>query len=615
MPGLVGFCCNENSDGHLLRMMTNSLRHEERYQIDTYQDPHAGIARIHLGIFNPRSQPIFNEDGTLLIFFDGKIYGYEQDLEDLERRGHTFKLKNDPEFCLHSYEEHGKDFVKKLNGNFTLLIYHLCERKIVLANDRFGFRVHYYAINDGRLLFSPEPKAILEDSSFKRELNEMAVAEYFAFGECWNYKTFFKGIEVLPPASILTYENGKILLQKYWDLEYVPDYRKSEEEFVEDLVRTFRHAVEIRMRDNLRHGVTLSGGLDSRAIIGGMDSDSRKNATAITFGSEDCDEARIAHMVVVRMGLKEHLILEPTPQNIIENAERDIRLTDGRLFMGLSFVNPMFQIFREKVDVIFDGFAMDLTLGGSYLTKEKVRCRSKERLFDILSKKRLFTDLELEGLFTEEFHEKVKEVPMQVYRQEFEKTKSGHPGNFSDELAMNTHVAWMHIGDVAVRDELEVSHPSSDNDFIDVLVRIPPEWRLNHRIYRKFLIKLAPELAGIPYNRTNFRADAPLVIWWLGTTYLKGREFVKKRIHKYTKKRLFLPNKRSYVNYDEWFRTDERWRVYFTDMLLRKDTQTSVFINQTYVEKLMDEQEAIRKSNSMKLLQIASFKLFMRLYF
>jgi asparagine synthase (glutamine-hydrolysing) len=121
MPGLVGFFCRDKPDERLLGRMIESLKHENWYRVDEYQDTSCGIARIHLGIFNPQSQPIFNEDNSLLIFFDGKIYGYEKELDMLKEKGHTFRLDNDPEFCLHSYEERGKDFVRDLNGNFVLV--------------------------------------------------------------------------------------------------------------------------------------------------------------------------------------------------------------------------------------------------------------------------------------------------------------------------------------------------------------------------------------------------------------------------------------------------------------------------------------------------------------
>jgi asparagine synthase (glutamine-hydrolysing) len=199
--------------------MIDSVKHEESYSTDKYFSQHFACARIHLGIFNPQIQPVFNQDKSLCIFLDGKIYDHKDKLNELKNRGYKFIFENDPEFCLHSYEEYGKDFIKTLNGCFVLLIYDFKSKKVIIANDRFGLRVHYYAINNGKLLFAPEAKAILQDETFKKELNDEAVAEFFAFGEFWGEKTFFTGINIMAPASIITYDGRDLSIEKYWEVE------------------------------------------------------------------------------------------------------------------------------------------------------------------------------------------------------------------------------------------------------------------------------------------------------------------------------------------------------------------------------------------------------------
>ncbi len=615
MPGLIGIVSENVIDDQLLNRVVNSLKHEEFHRVDKYFSQHFACARIHLGIFNPEIQPVFNEDKSLCIMMDGKIYDYKEKLNELKKRGHRFNYENDPEFCLHSYEEYGKDFIKTLNGDFVFLIYDLKSRKVIIANDRFGFRVHYYAINNGKLLFVPEAKAIFQDETFKKELNDEAVAEYFAFREFWGDKTLFKGIQVLTPASILTYDCQDLSIEKYWELKYEPDYNKSENEFVDELVKTFKKAVKIRMDDNFRYGIKLSGGLDSRSILAGMPHETRKDVIACTFGPKDCDEVKIAEKVAKTVGIKDHSILEITPELLINNAEQETWFTDGRNTMSVSFTYPLLKVFREKVDVVFDGFAMDLTLGGSYLNRGTVYCKTESLLYDILSKKRLFQDRELCKIFTTTYYNMVKEVTERSFSYEYNKIRSEHPANKSDEFAMNTHVAWINIGDVTVRELLEVSHPSSDNDFFDLILTIPPEWRLNHRIYRKFLMKLSPELAKIPYNHTMVRADAPLLFWKIGKKYSLGKEFIKEKLYGISKGRIFLPNKRSYVNFDEWFRTNENWLEFFRELLLKEDGKAEKYFNKDYIEKLLQQQVACKKNNSLKLLYITSFKIFLNLFF
>ena len=615
MPGIVGIVSEDAVDEQLLDRMVDPLKHEEFYRLDnSFISSHFGIARVHLGVFNPEPQPIFNEDKSLCIFMDGKIYDYGEQLNELKNKGHKFNSENDPEFCLHSYEEYGTDFIKRLNGSFVLLICDIKSGEVIIANDRYGLRVHYYAINNGKLLFAPEAKAILQDETFKKELNDEAVAEFFAFGEFWGDKTFFKGIKVLTPASILTYDGGDLAIEKYWEFKYEPDYNKSEDEFVDELVKTFKRAVEIRTKDDLRYGVSLSGGLDSRCVVAAIDENKRKDVLTFSFGPLDCDEVKIAKKVsdVAETKFK---AIEITPGMIISNAEQEVWLTEGRGYIGVSYIYPIHKTIRDYVDVVFDGFALDLTLGGSYLSRAKVDCKSEDLLFDILSEKRLFQEEELHKLFTSEYYNKIKEVPAKSFRDEFNKIKADRQGNKSDQVSLSTHVAWIPIGYVLLRDAIEITYPTADNNFIDIILKIPPELRLNHYIYRKFLKKLSPELAKIPYDKTMVRADAPLLCWSIGSTYMSGKEFLKKKVYNFSKGKIFLANKRSYVNFDEWLRVNEDWKSYIKTLLLTESSISKKYLSQDSIKHLIRQHETGKHNNSTKILYLATFELFLRQFF
>nr|QNO43486.1 hypothetical protein IOCKIBAP_00001 [Methanosarcinales archaeon ANME-2c ERB4] len=441
-------------------------------------------------------------------------------------------------------------------------------------------------------------------------MNNEAVAEFFAFGEFWGDKTFFKRIKVLTPASILTYDGEDLSIEKYWEFKYEPDYNKSEDEFVDELVKTFKKAVELRMEDKLRYGVSLSGGLDSRGVVAAINENKRKDVLTFSFGPLDCDEVKIAKNVsdVAETRFK---AIEITPEMIMSNAEQEVWLTEGRDYIGVSYIYPIHKIIRDYADVVFDGFALDLTLGGSYLNRAKVNCKNEKLLFNILSKKRLFQEKELYKLFTSNYYNKIKEVPVKSFRNEFNKIKADHPGNKSDQFSLSTHVAWIPIGYVLLRDEIEIISPTADNNFIDIILKIPPELRLNHYIYRKFLKKLSPELAKIPYDKTMVGADAPLLFWSLGSTYMFGKELLKKKLYNFSKGRITLSNKRSYVNFDEWFRTNENWQIFFKDLLLNENDKSKKYFNQDYIEQLFQEQTKGERNNSIKLLYLASFKIFL----
>lgn len=170
------------------------------------------------------------------------------------------------------------------------------------------------------------------------------------------------------------------------------------------------------------------------------------------------------------------------------------------------------------------------------------------------------------------------------------------------------------MGSVILRNKLEEAIPTYDNNFIDLVLKTPPEWRFRHHIYRKFLKKLAPELARIPYNHTMLPADAPLVLWKLGSIYQYRKEKIKKEITKISGGRILLYNKRGYVNFDEWFRLNENWNRFIKDTVLSKSALLNEFLNQEYVEALIKQHESGKIDNSGKLAYLVTFELFLRMF-
>ena len=155
MPGIVGMADLTNKiDEKLLDRMGRSVKHEAWYLVDKLVEDHFAISRVHLGILNPESQPIYNEDSSLRIFFDGELFDYEKELDDLKSRGHIFEIGNDAEFCLHLYEECGAGFVENLNGSFIAIILDTNTQKLLIANDRYGLRPLYYTTIHEKFLFA-----------------------------------------------------------------------------------------------------------------------------------------------------------------------------------------------------------------------------------------------------------------------------------------------------------------------------------------------------------------------------------------------------------------------------------------------------------------------------
>ena len=417
MPGLIGIVSNNTSDAQLMERMIDSVRHKQWQQVDNHVRLPFNIARVHLGIFNPEPQPIFNEDKTLGIFMYGKIYGYEEKRQRLIDK-HKFVFgNNDAEFCLHAYEEWGAEFVNRLNGSFIIVICDFRKEEVVIINDRYGLRPLYIALNNNRLLFSSEAKGILQDGAFKRELNEEAVADFFAFGKMFGNKTFFKGIEVLPPASIFTYDGNSISMEKYWDFSYEQDYNLSEDEVVDQLVESFKKAVEIRMQDKkLRYGIALSGGLDSRCVLGAIQKGRRKEMVSFMFGVPYSYESKITQAVSSIAGTK-HTLVPIDPNDVLTPyPEKVVYFTEGMFPVHISHQVYAFEKVKSLMDVCFHGALLGEFLGGGWLSKKVLNAKNNAELAGLLNKRRIFSHEMMRKLFVDDYYTKIKDLPLHSVR-------------------------------------------------------------------------------------------------------------------------------------------------------------------------------------------------------
>ncbi|NJD51875.1 MAG: asparagine synthetase B [Candidatus Methanoperedens sp.] len=293
MVGLAGVVSTDNKEidiEKLSSLMCQVIKHEERHKTELYISNGIGMGRVHLGILNPEPQPMFSKDRSIWIMMDGEIYDTQDIKTELISKGHIFSIDNDPELILHLYEELGNDFVDKLNGSFSLAIWNEKSQKLLIANDRYGSRPIYYTNSNGYLLFGSEIKVILQDETFKKRVDDRSVTEFFSFGHILGNKTFFYGIELLPPASIMTFDRRNVSIDKYWDLEFNTKYENhTEDYYIEKLYNLVLQSVERRMKGKKRIGVMLSGGLDSRTIVASIQ---RKHYPFDTFthGEPDCND-------------------------------------------------------------------------------------------------------------------------------------------------------------------------------------------------------------------------------------------------------------------------------------------------------------------------------------
>lgn len=330
MCGIAGIISPEND--HWLKAQTQAMirvmDHRGPDGQGIYCDGPACIGHRRLSIIDLEGgkQPMSNEDNTVWITFNGEIYNFIDLKKDLENKGHVFRNKSDTEAIVHAYEEYGEECVKKLRGMFAFGLWDSNKRQFFLARDRLGKKPLYYFYDGRRLIFASEIKSILQVDGVDKTLDISALTDYFTYMYIPFPKTIFKNIYKLPPAHTLRTKqigpNGKLELsiKEYWDLNYLPDYSRSEESWLEALEEKILEAVKIRLISDVPLGAFLSGGIDSSAVVAMMSQVDNQPVKTFSIGFEDIQfsELEYARQVAQKYNTDHHeMIVKPDAIEIL----------------------------------------------------------------------------------------------------------------------------------------------------------------------------------------------------------------------------------------------------------------------------------------------------------
>lgn len=225
-----------------------------------------GFRRLSIIDLADGTQPIYNEDGTKVIVFNGEIYNYQGIREDLISKGHIFKTKTDTEVILHGYEEYGPEVLNKFRGMFGIAIWDLASKELFIARDFFGIKPMYYTQVGNDLIFGSEIKCILTHPNVKKELNESALQNYLSFQYGVPNDTFFKDIYCLQPGHYLKFKDGKLEITRYWKPDFKIDESWEEDKLVEKIDEVFKDSVEAHKISDVEVGCFLSSGVDSSYV-------------------------------------------------------------------------------------------------------------------------------------------------------------------------------------------------------------------------------------------------------------------------------------------------------------------------------------------------------------
>lgn len=269
MCGFVGFTNKINDASIVLGKMMDRIKHRGPDSDGKYVDEQIAMGFRRLSIIDlsdQGSQPIFNEDKSLVLTFNGEIYNYKDLREELVAYGHKFYTQTDSEVLIHGYEQWGEDMLDKLRGMFAFVIFNKNTNEVFGARDFFGIKPLYYAKMGETLMWGSEIKSFLDHPHFKKELNTDVLETYLTFQYSPTTETFFKNVYKLPAAHCFTYKNGEMNVRRYWEVKFHADNGPSLEDWVNRISDTFKNSVEVHKFADVEVGSFLSSGVDSSYV-------------------------------------------------------------------------------------------------------------------------------------------------------------------------------------------------------------------------------------------------------------------------------------------------------------------------------------------------------------
>ena len=371
MCGIAGFVGARADMQEILQKMTDRIAHRGPDGEGHYIDGPVALGHRRLSIIDLEGgrQPMFNEDGSLAVVFNGEIYNFQPLREELIAAGHTFATRCDTEVLLHGYEQWGRELLTRLRGMFTFALWDKNSRTLFCARDHFGIKPLYYYVapETGTLLFGSEIKCFLDHPEFKKELNADQLELYLSYQYSPGEDTFFKGVKKLLPAHWLEWKDGKVEVGRYWQPAFAPDHGPSLAEWEDAISAAMKESVAAHKIADVEVGSFLSSGVDSSymAALAHVD-----KTFTVGFADKQYDETDYARDFSEKIGVK-NFAYRITPEEYWANIgniqyHMDEPLADAAS-AALYFVN---REAARQVKVCLSGEGADEFFGGYNIYKE-----------------------------------------------------------------------------------------------------------------------------------------------------------------------------------------------------------------------------------------------------
>ncbi|MGE0491835.1 MAG: asparagine synthase (glutamine-hydrolyzing) [Vulcanimicrobiota bacterium] len=541
-------------DQALLARMVRAILHRGPDQDGYYAGPGLGLASCRLsivGIENGR-QPIFNEDRSVVVVYNGELFDYPERRRELEARGHRFSTDTDTELLVHLWEEKGPAMLTELRGQFAFALADLAQRRVVLARDKMGICPLYWAVRDGRLFFGSEIKAILASGAVQARLDPKALDHVFSFFAMGTRRTMFAGISAVLPGHYLELGVGPVRERRYWDLDF-PEAGQGEDSpgLVETFADTLREAVRIRLRADVPVVSYLSGGVDSTTIacLAGQVLGRSLPTFTIQIAQSDLDETDRALMAARVIGSTPHTIrcdnaaiASSYPELVVASESPVIDTSSAAIYRLAAAVH------QQGYKVALTGEGADEALAGYPWHKSQRMLEPMDRLglglwlrraaFRLASRRRLPWSLfehryRLMGGFhgASDLYAACSLSGYMVMARDFRDSLGGHMAVDDLELNYEGMARWdplnralylgykvmlpgllmSHKGDrPAMANSVETRFPFLDDRVIELCCRVHPRWKLRNlrrdkHLLRCFAASLLPvAISGRP--KSIFRA-------------------------------------------------------------------------------------------------------------
>jgi asparagine synthase (glutamine-hydrolysing) len=565
-------------DPAALRRMNDSQLHRGPDEGSVHIEPGLGFGHRRLSIIDIATgqQPLFNEDHSVVVVFNGEIYNYQSLIPELQALGHVFRTKSDTEVIVHAWESWGADCVNRFRGMFAFALWDRNRQTLFLGRDRLGVKPLYYAwLDDGSLLFGSELKSLLAHGGLSRELDPLAIEEYFALGYVAEPRTVFRQARKLSPGHTLLVQRGQPARepQPYWDVRFTLDNAIGTDEACAELVARLKESVRLRMIAEVPLGAFLSGGVDSSAVVATMAGLSAEpvNTCSIAFDDPAFNEAAFAQRVADRYRTNHRV-------ETVQSDDFDLIDTLARLYdepYADSSAIPTYrvcQLARKHVTVALSGDGGDESFGGYrryrlHLMEERMRSALpkglREPLFGMLGRvypkadwaPRMFrAKTTFEGMARSSveayFHSvSILRDPMraelfspllkstlagyharQVFDDHARRAGTDDPLALIQYLDLKTYL----VGDIntkvdraSMAHSLEVREPLMDHEIVEWLATLPSSLKIRGQ-EGKFLLKKAmePLLPDDVLYRPKMGFAVPLARWFRGPLKQRVRDAV-----------------------------------------------------------------------------------------